>query len=197
MSQWDDRYAQAGFAYGTAPNEFLVQQAGHIPSGSVLCLADGEGRNCAWLAERGYDVTSVDLSALGLAKARQLAASRNVTIKTVHADLAEFVIEPESWSDVVSIFNHMPSALRRSVFRRSVAALKKDGVFILEAYTPKQLDFKTGGPSDVEWLMTVASLREDLAGLEFDIAQEIEREVHEGQLHNGPSAVVQFRGHKK
>lgn len=73
---------------------FSVQQAEHIPPGHVLCLADGEGRNGVWLAERGYDITSVDLSAIGLEKARKLAESRNVTIQTVHADLAEFVIEP-------------------------------------------------------------------------------------------------------
>src|SRR5262249_34003907 len=101
---WDERYAEPGFAYGDAPNEFLVSVVGHIPAGPVLCLGEGEGRNAVYLSARGHRVVAVDQSAVGLAKARQLAASRGVAVETVQADLARYAIEPGAWAGIVSIF---------------------------------------------------------------------------------------------
>ena len=91
MSGWDERYGRADHVYGTAPNDFLVEVAARLPEGPVLCLAEGEGRNAVWLAERGHDVTAVDGSSVGLAKARALADARGVEIATIHADLAHAV----------------------------------------------------------------------------------------------------------
>lgn len=191
---WDERYGAEGFAYGTEPNEFLAGVADRIPPGPVLCLCDGEGRNGVFLATRGHDVTSVDGSAVGLEKARRLAASRGVSIRTVHADLAQFTIEPGTWSGIVSIFAHLPPALRERVHGASVRGLKPGGVFILEAYTIEQLALKTGGPSDPQMLMSLAALRRELAGLEFLTGQELRREIAEGTFHQGLSAVVQVVG---
>ena len=114
---WERRYGETAYAYGTAPNDFLVEIADRIPPGPVLCLAEGEGRNAVWLAGRGHPLTAVDTSAAGLAKAEALANARGVRIATVAADLASFVIEPKAWSGVVAIFAHLPPHLRRSVHR--------------------------------------------------------------------------------
>jgi SAM-dependent methyltransferase len=191
---WDERFAGDAFVYGTAPNEFVAAMAARIPTGPVLCLAEGEGRNAVHLATLGHNVTAVDQSATGLAKARRQAAARGVAITTVVADLAGFSIEPGAWSGVVTTFGHLPPELRRAVFAAAVRGLRPGGVFLLEAYTPAQLAYDTGGPKDATLLMTAAALREELAGLRFDVLHEIERHVVEGPGHTGRAAVVQVCG---
>jgi SAM-dependent methyltransferase len=189
---WDNRYAAAdGFVFGTEPNQFLAEMAAQIPAGPVLCLGEGEGRNAVHLATLGHDVTAIDQSAVGLNKARQLAATRGVQIATEVADLEAAVIEPGCWAGIVSIFVHLPVELRRKVYPRVVRGLMPGGVFLLEAYTPAQLAFGTGGPKDVALLMTLSALREELTGLDLMVAREIEREVIEGSGHTGRAAVVQ------
>lgn len=193
---WDERYSAKGYVYGTEPNGFLAAKADLLPAGRVLCLGEGEGRNAVWLAEQGFEVTAVDASAVGLHKARALAAERGVRITTVHADLADFVIEPDAWDGMVSIFCHLPPALRAQVHRRCVAGLRPGGVLLLEAYTPDQVGRGTGGPPTVELMMDARTLRLELAGLEFLELSETEREIHEGVFHNGVGAVVQLVGRK-
>lgn len=199
MSQpdFDQRFAEPGWAYGTEPNDFLRDRVGDIPGGGqVLCLAEGQGRNAVFLATLGYAVTAVDRSVPGLEKAQLLAAERGVPLTTRLADLAEFEIGIGAWDGIVSIFGHLPQALRQRVHRGVVAGLRPGGVFILEAYSPAQLARRTGGPRSAELLMSVADLREELAGLEFVVAQEIDREVIEGKYHTGLASVVQVLARK-
>jgi len=113
---WNERYSAPEYVYGTEPNAFLVEAAPLIPPGRVLALADGEGRNGVYLATRGHRVTSVDLSPVGLDKARRLAAERGVPIDTVVADLEDYVITPDSWQGIVSIFCHLPPPVRRRLY---------------------------------------------------------------------------------
>ena len=193
---WDERYSSAGYAYGTEPNGFLVATAPRLPAGRILCLGEGEGRNAVWLARQGYEVTAVDASRVGLQKAQRLAASHQVTITTVHADLAEYEIAPGHWDGIVSIFCHLPPALRSDVHRRCVDGLRPGGVMLLEAYTPKQLNLRTGGPATADLMMDVETLRTELAGLEFLDLLEREREIREGDFHQGLGAVVQLVGRK-
>ena len=109
---WDQRYDTADYVYGIDPNDFLADVIEHMPKGRTLCIAEGEGRNAVFLAEHGHDVVAVDSSAVGLRKARELAEARGVRITTVTADLSEFEIEPNDWDAVVSIFAHVPPAIR-------------------------------------------------------------------------------------
>lgn len=189
---WNERYSSPEYAYGTEPNDFLSAVATRIPPGRVLSIGDGEGRNGVFLATRGYDVTSMDASTVGLAKAQRLAAARGVPIATIVADLADFVIAPDSWEGIVSIFCHLPPPLRRRVHEQVVHGLVPGGLYVLESYSPKQLGRGTGGPSSAELLPTLDMLRAELAGLELLHAVEIERDVHEGEFHRGLSAVVQI-----
>lgn len=193
---WDERYGEPGFAYGTEPNDFLVSVAERIPAGPVLCLAEGEGRNAVFLAGRGHPVTAVDGSRVGLDKARALAAERGVTLTTVVSDLAHYVIEPGAWAGIVSVWCHLPAPLRENVHRAVLAGLRPGGVLVLEAYTQKQLAFGTGGPKVPEMLYSLEALKRDFLGLEWLHAAELEREIHEGKYHAGPSAVVQLLGRK-
>mmetsp|Transcript_11191 Transcript_11191/g.18600 ORF Transcript_11191/g.18600 Transcript_11191/m.18600 type:complete len:202 (+) Transcript_11191:114-719(+) len=195
---WDGRYGEEGFAYGTTPNNFLVEHSSRLaPSSKVLCLAEGEGRNGVYLAQQGHDVTGVDSSKVGLDKAQKLANQNGVTITTVVADLREYDIGEAQWDAVVSIFCHMPVPMRKNVHSRAVRGLKPGGVLILEAYTPKQLEMGTGGPHTKDLLMTLEEIQaEDFAGLELDIGREVDRDVIEGKYHTGKAAVVQFVGRK-
>ncbi|MCB9641842.1 MAG: class I SAM-dependent methyltransferase [Myxococcales bacterium] len=189
---WDQRYDVEEYVYGKEPNDFLRQHSHLLPEGEILCLAEGEGRNAVYLAEQGYHVTAIDASAIGLSKAHKLALERNVSITTQVADLEQYKFAEERWSGIVSIFAHLPPLLRKRVHQNIVHSLRPGGVFLLEAYTPAQLQYKTGGPPVAEMMMDLQSLQEELVGLQFIHAQEIVREVHEGQFHHGTSAVVQI-----
>lgn len=193
---WDERYGEPGYAYGTEPNEFLVSVVSSIPPGRILSLAEGEGRNAVWLASRGYAVTGVDASAVGLRKAGELAAVTGVSITTVLADLSDYVIEPQRWDGIVACYCHLPSAVRAPLHRAVVAGLKPGGVFVLEAFSKEQLDYGSGGPQSLDMLMSLEELREELAGLEFLHAVRLERDVREGSRHTGLASVVQILGRK-
>lgn len=193
---WNERYSEAGFAYGTEPNDFLLENFSKLTKGKVLCLAEGEGRNAVFLATQGFDVTAVDLSEVGLEKTLRLAQQNKVTVKTICADLSDFTIEKGSWDSIVSIWAHLPSVVRCVLHQKVVSGLRMGGAFLLEAYTPKQLEFGTGGGQQVDLMMPLDSLQEELNGLDFEIARETIREIHEGKYHNGQSAVVQVLARK-
>lgn len=85
---WDQRCSEQGVAYGTVANDFIKAQYSHIPKGGkVLCLTEGEGRNAVFLALQGYQVTAIDLSEAGLAKAQQLTERHGVKRSTQVAGL--------------------------------------------------------------------------------------------------------------
>jgi SAM-dependent methyltransferase len=189
---WDERYARPGFAYGTEPNDFLAAVADRLPAGPVLSLGEGEGRNAAFLAGRGHDVLAVDQSAVGLAKARRLAERRGLVVRTEQADLAAFAIEPGAWAGIVSIFCHLPPAVRVPLYAAVVRGLQPGGVLVLGAYTPRQVGRGTGGPPDPAMMVSLGDLTTELAGLEFLHAAELEREVREGSYHTGLASVVQL-----
>jgi SAM-dependent methyltransferase len=193
---WDERYSEAGYLYGTAPNEFLVSVVGRIPKGEILTLAEGEGRNAVYLASLGYDVTGVDGSEVGLRKALELATERGVTITTIHADLSEYEIGQEQWDGIVASYCHIPSTIRIPLHQAVVRGLKPRGLFVLEAYSKEQLSYNTGGPQSLDLLVSLDDLKQELAGLEFIHAVQVEREVREGSRHNGLASVVQILAQK-
>jgi Tellurite resistance protein TehB. len=189
---WNQRYAVDDYVYGKAPNDFLREQHGAIPKGKVLCLAEGEGRNAVYLASLGYEVWAVDASSVGRDKALKLAKEMNVSLNYEVADLAEYDLGNNEWSGIVSIFCHLPPALRESLHRRVVAALKPGGVILLEGYRPDQLEFGTGGPPSKELMMSAQQLQSDFSLLSVVHLQELERDVTEGICHTGEGAVVQM-----
>ncbi len=189
---WNERYRGETYAYGTEPNVFLKEVAHRIPKGRVLCIAEGEGRNAVYLAGLGHEVTAIDFSSEGLAKTERLARERNVVVKTVQADLASYEPELDAFSGIVSIFAHVPLAIRQRVHGWVPRALRPGGVFVLEAYRPEQLAYGTGGPKNVALLMTLAMLETELTPLTFEIGREVDRDLREEPFHSGMSAVVQI-----
>lgn len=191
---WDERYAQEGFAYGSEPNEFLVASlAGRgANGGAALCLAEGEGRNAIHLAKLGYRPLAVDQSATGLAKAAALARTKGVEIETRCLDLNDYNFPANAFALAISIWAHLPPELRRKVHRGVATALQPGGLFVLEAYHPRNIGRGTGGPQEPHLCMTAADLREDVAGLEILHLQELERVVEEGPYHKGLAAVTQL-----
>lgn len=194
MSQsqmWEDRYDTSDYVYGVEPNDFLREALNNIEVGDALCLADGEGRNGVYLATLGHNVTSVDFSETGMAKASQLATDSGVKLSTIVADLAEFDFGVNKWNLIVSIFAHTDPSIRKQIHSSIAKALRPGGYFVLEAYTPDQLGRGTGGPPNAELMMTLDGLRSELKELEFLHQIEITRSIVEGAGHTGDGAVVQ------
>lgn len=196
MVNWDERYSDPDYVYGTEPNDYLVSVVDHIPRGRVLCLCEGEGRNAVYLAQQGCEVTAVDASPVGLGKAQQLAAERGVDIQTFVSDLEHFQIGVDAWDAIVSIFCHVPPDLRARLHHQCIEGLKPGGVLVLEAYTPRQLEYGTGGPPVAELTMRLEALQRELDGLELIHAAELDREIVEGKYHTGKGAVVQIVARK-
>ena len=188
---WDERYSTEEYAYGTKPNKFLEANVSYIPKGKVLSLAEGEGRNAVFLAKQGYSVTAIDASLVGLNKARKLAEKNGVVVEFIHADLADYDLGENKWDGIVSIFCPLPSSSRKQLHKKVEAGLKRNGVFLLEAYTPDQLKHGTGGGNSVDLMQSKESLNLELAGLKFKHLIELERDVIEGIYHTGIGAVVQ------
>lgn len=195
-AQWNSRYADEEYFYGTEPNGFLKENLHQLPLGPVLCLADGEGRNSVFLASMGRDVTSVDISDVGISKTKKLAFERGVSVDAQVGDLAEFDLGENKWEGVVSIFAHLPTLLRQDLHRRVIESLLPGGVVLLEAYTVDQIGRGTGGPQDPELLMSTETLSREFSALEIIHLKELERNVMEGSGHTGQAAVVQLIARK-
>jgi cyclopropane fatty-acyl-phospholipid synthase-like methyltransferase len=196
--RWEGRFAVPEYAFGTQPNYFLASCKGLLPSsGRVLAVADGEGRNGVWLAEQGLDVLSIDFSPSGQRKAQALAAERGVKLTLERVDVHTWEYPDSAFDVVVEIFTQFSSPAERQMKWAGMRkALKTGGLLIVQAYTPKQLTYGTGGPKEPENLYTRAMLETAFGDFRDVKIVEEEREIHEGTSHGGMSAVINFTGRK-
>ena len=190
---WNERFDQEEFIFGKEPNEFLVEKALKYlkPRDKVLCIADGEGRNGVWLAKQGMQVVGFDASDIALAKAKKFAADNQVQVEYSFSDTDSYSWGSNVYDAVVGIFIQFADpAMRERIFQKAYESLKPGGIFILQGYTPKQLEYKTGGPSLIDHLYTEELIR-DLAR-DFHIAElySYEKELSEGPRHTGMSAIL-------
>lgn len=193
---WDARYSDEEYIYGVEPNAFLAEFSGRL-NGPILSLAEGEGRNAVFLAGLGHAVHCVDGSAVALAKAERLAKAKGVTITTEVVDLANFVPQSDHYGSVISISAHLPSSIRHRLYPLVEACLQTHGTLLLESYSLHQLQRNTGGPKDIDLLMSIEKIQTEFPHLNPVRLCEVEREVVEGKLHTGMASVVQFIGIKK
>lgn len=193
---WNDRYDVDEYVYGTEPNTFLVEHAA-ILNNPVLSLAEGEGRNGVFLATLGLNVHCVDGSEVGLKKAQALAKSKGVEIQTEVTELGDFSPKQNHYGGVISISAHLPSAIRARLYPLIEQSLKPGAIIILEAYSESQLTRSTGGPKDLDMLMTIAKIEHEFSNFEVVILRETERVISEGQYHSGQASVIQFVGRKR
>ncbi len=196
---WNERYAEPGFLFGTEPAQFLLEQEKWLRSGQkALAVADGEGRNSVHLAKLGLSVTATDFSEVALKKARGLAKTNNVEVNYLLADLENWTWEAEAYDLVAAIFIQFAGPdFRKRIFAGLQKTLKPGGVLLLHGYTPKQLEYGTGGPPFVENMYTKEMLQSDFSDLEILRLQDYERNVDEGRGHSGMSALIDLVGRKK
>ncbi len=198
LGAWDARYDVPEFIFGTSANIFLQQQAHRFSAGqSLLAVADGEGRNGVWLAQQGLAVTAVDSSAVAQAKARQLALERHVSMEFIHADLLNWNWGIAHYDAVVAIFIQFATgAGRDAMFAGMQAATRPGGLIVLQGYTPRQLEYKTGGPPSAENMYTTALLQDYFADWEILHLCEHDAEISEGAHHHGMSALIDMVARK-
>lgn len=194
---WNERYNNEEYAYGTAPNDFLQENIHHFPPQSrILSLAEGEGRNAVFLASKGFDVSAVDQSEVGQAKALKLAGTQGLAIQYQIGDLNDYDMGASKWDGIISISAHTPSAVRKRVLSAVKAALKPGGIFLLEGYNAEQLNYGTGGPKDKDMLFSLDELKAAFSGFTILRAENLIRDISEGSYHSGKSSVVQFIARK-
>jgi 2-polyprenyl-3-methyl-5-hydroxy-6-metoxy-1,4-benzoquinol methylase len=190
---WNERFDKEEFIFGKEPNEYLVEQTKRYlkPGQKVLCIADGEGRNGVWLAKQGMQVVGFDASDIALAKAKQFAKENQVEVEYTFSDTDSFAWQSNTYDAVIAIFIQFADpAMRERIFQKAHETLKQGGIFILQGYTPKQLEYKTGGPSLIEHLYTEQMIRDLAKDFEILELSVYEKELSEGARHTGMSALL-------
>ena len=192
MSIWNERYSGEGFFYGTEPNAFLLSQKARLKPGMrCLAVADGEGRNGVWLAQQGLEVLSVDSSHVAQDKAKKLAHQRGVAMLFQQVDLLQWDFGEGGFDVVVAIFiQFVTSPEREQLFDAIKRCLKPGGLLLLHGYTPRQLEYKTGGPSQLENLYAETILRKEFSSMDIVHLREHDSIIHEGAGHSGMSALI-------
>jgi ubiquinone/menaquinone biosynthesis C-methylase UbiE len=198
LDHWEARFASPEYRFGKEPSEFLARCRPLLPKhGKALAVADGEGRNGVWLARQGLEVTSTDFSPSAQAKAKKLAAENNVSVNFVETDAHEWDYPEEAFDVVAEIFTQFSTPEKRprkwAGMRR---ALKRGGLLIVQGYTPKQLEYGTGGPKNVEQLYTRELLERAWGDFNDVRIVEEERELNEGYSHIGMSAIIGLTARK-
>lgn len=190
--RWESRYAMSEYVFGTAPNYFLAASRPMLPArGKALAVADGEARNGVWLAEQGLDVLSLDFSPVAQEKGRRLAREHDVRVTFELADVHRWSYPDAVFDVVVEIFTQFSTPAERALkWTGMCRSLKPGGLLILQGYTPKQLQYATGGPKQLENLYTREMLEQAFAGFSNMRFVEEEREMHEGVRHDGMAAVI-------
>ena len=184
---WNERYADDARSYGEAPNAFLAACAGLLPT-----PGDGQGRNGVWLAERGLDVTSIDLSDVAVGQARALAARRGVEIDARVGDLLADPPEARAFDVVAVIYLHVPPELRPRLHGVLADALAPGGVMVVEGFAPGQTALReggSGGPPREDMMIDLATLAADMPALDRLYGEEATLALAEGQFHRGLAKV--------
>jgi SAM-dependent methyltransferase len=192
FERWEARFAAPEYIFGTEPNAFLAAQKPRLPTaGRALAVADGEGRNGVWLAEQGLDVLSLDFSPTAQAKARALAQTRNVALTTELANVTTWRWPDAQFDLVAVIFTQFANPTERGVMFDGIRkALKPGGLLLMQGYTPRQLQFGTGGPKQIENLYTRELLEQEFGSCSELAIEEHDCDVREGSGHAGMSAVI-------
>ncbi len=195
---WSSRYRNAGddYLFGTEPNQFLAHRLDILLNGrTAMSVADGEGRNSVWLAEQGLEVTAIEISAVAVEKAKRLAAGRKVDVRFLQADMLALGWPPVelkgAFDWVIGIFiQFVGPEWRERQFAVMKEMTRPGGRILLQGYTPKQLEYRTGGPSAVENLYTQDILRTAFDDWRIEDLVEYEESIAEGTGHKGRSALI-------
>jgi SAM-dependent methyltransferase len=176
---WDRRYEETELLWTPRPNRFLVEEVSGLQAGTALDLACGEGRHAVWLAERGWQATGVDWSAVAIEKGRRLAEARGVAVEWVTADLEEWQPAGAAWDLVLVFYLQLEREVRRAVLARAAGAVAPGGTFLLVAHDTRNLARGYGGPKSERVLYRPEDVIADLegCGLEVERAEPVNRPV--------------------
>ena len=196
---WEDRFkASEGYVFGKAPARFLVDHAAYLtPGASALSVADGEGRNSVFMAQKGMAVTALEFAPSAIARAEKLAAEKGVTVDFQTADVLTRDWETDAFDHVVAIFIQFTGPEgRNTIFDGMKQATKPGGLVMLHGYTPEQIAHGTGGPSNPANMYTEPLLQEAFAGWDILECRAYESVLNEGHGHKGRSALIDFIARK-
>jgi len=165
--------------WSAGPNVFVEAICSPLAPGRALDLAAGEGRNALWLAERGWEVTAVDFSSVGLDKALRAAEARDVRLETEVADLTSYVPTSEGYDLVLIVYLHLGAAELPLIIEGAARAVAPGGRLVVVGHDVENLERGTGGPQMAEVLTTVPGVLAALEpmGLAIDRAEVAERPV--------------------
>lgn len=172
-ADWNARYDTSELVWTGEPNRFIPPEVEGLAPGRALDLACGEGRNAVWLATRGWTVTGVDFSDVGLAKAAALATERGVVGVWIGADATTWEPPSEGFDLVLVLYLQLPPVQRRAAMRTAVASMARDATFLLVAHDLLNLSEGHGGPQDPTVLMTVEDILDDLSAAELELGCEL------------------------
>lgn len=179
---WDRRYADAardrGLVWSPGPNRTIEELLADRSPGSAIDLGAGEGRHARWLAERGWAVTAVDFSEVGLEQGRSLTGDGPGRVEWVTADATDW--SPEAPVDLVLVaYLHLPSAALIGVLRRLPDWVAPGGTLLVLGHDRDNLTRGVGGPPDPDVLYTPALLEESVRGsaLHVDRCEQVRRPV--------------------
>ncbi|MBX7126013.1 MAG: class I SAM-dependent methyltransferase [Cyclobacteriaceae bacterium] len=198
---WNERYGNAEYAYGEAPNSYFREKLKDLSPGSILMPADGEGRNGVHAARHQWKVLSFDLSDKGRDKAFRLAHGYGVTLDYMVGDCLELSL-PENHFDCIGlIYAHFPASIKSACHQKLNRSLKPGGHVIFEAYSKNHLSYQArfpriGGPKDIDQLFDLDEVRQDFSGFEFQELAECEVALEEGAFHQGLGSVIRFVARK-
>lgn len=192
MSQqefWNNKFARDGYLYGLKPNTFLASKIKLLKRDSnLLCLGEGEGRNAIFFAKRGFKVTAIDASDIGLEKLENRAKEENLEIQTCCMDLNDWK-DDKKYDVIVASYLHMYKDERAQLFEQIEESLAQDGYFIGEFFSKKQLNYTSGGPKDEDLLYTVDDFKMHFLYCEKDI-KEVVTILDEGKGHQCEACVI-------
>lgn len=165
---WDRRYGDHDKVWSGSPNPQLVAEATEMPPGRALDVGCGEGADAIWLAGRGWDVTGLDFSRVGLDRAAQLAAAAGpgiaARIRWLHQDLLEWTAPVQAYDLVSSQFTHLPAEPMHRLMGQLAGAVAVGGTLLVVGHDFS--DVATGlRPDRPEMYSTAESLA---AGLGSD-----------------------------
>ena len=189
---WNARFAGDDYLFGRTASQFVMRMEPTLERASrVLCIADGEGRNSVFLASRGHRVDANEYAANAIAKARNLAREAGVQIGFAQVDLDGWTWPRHAYDAVFAVFVQfaLPD-FRDRMFAGLKQAVVPGGRVFLHGYTPKQLEYATGGPPDRERLYTEELLHSAFADCVIERLTSYEQELQEGAGHSGKSALI-------
>lgn len=198
---WDERYSSKEYIYGKEPNEFFKSQIDKLPSGKILFVAEGEGRNAVYAAKKGWEVSAFDTSKEGKKKAIALASEYDVALDYRVGNLPELDFKKECFDVAVFIYAHLSANIRSDYHEKIAQLLKPGGIIIFEGFSKNHIQYQKenpqiGGPKDVDLLFSKEELEKDFSNFKIIKLEETEVNLNEGRHHVGTGMAIRFIGQK-